>query len=81
MECKIVNFSHSEFHRCLCGRTYGVHGNLYFSTYTLLVLLRISVAESQNCLTAFGGSVPCRISAVSVKWFVGYIEKSAYGLT
>jgi hypothetical protein len=50
-------------------------------TSIYLVLLWNNVAESQNSLTALGGILPYLISTVSVKWFVGYVEKSAYGLT
>jgi hypothetical protein len=33
------------------------------------------MAESQNCLTVSGGSIPCKLKKKKyVKWFIGYMK-------
>lgn len=69
----LVKVSHGKFQWHLRDRSWNTR-RVSFCFNVNWALLWMGMAENQNCL-AFGGNLPYRISIISLKWLVGYMEK------
>jgi hypothetical protein len=55
-----------------------MHGKVHLWHYVNQSLLWISVTENLNCLTTFYDRFPYQISVMSIKHFVGCVERSIF---